>query len=833
MYQSFVGLEIHIQLLTATKVFCGCRANFGDEPNTNVCPVCMGYPGVLPALNGEAIAMAYTVARSLNCELNDECVFDRKNYFYPDLPKNYQISQFHEPVGRNGYLDLEFHKKKKRVRIHEIHLEEDAGKMIHAGDMSLLDYNRAGTPLLEIVTEPDLEIGEEAEVLLQELRRIVRYLGVCDGNMEEGSMRCDANVSVNVRGRGLGSKVEIKNLNSSRFVRKALNYEIERQREILERSGTVAQQTRLWNENRDLTESMRTKESSHDYRYFPEPDLPHFRTGEAFLREVEGRLVELPAARRARFVDEYGLGAAQADFLCDEKEGADFFESTVSAGADAQQVAIWLAGDVRKQLNRRAERLEATALTPNRLADLLRLLADGTIHGKIAKQVLELVFEEDKDPATIIREQGWEQITDRDALGRIVDDVLAANTQAAEQIASGDTKPIGFLVGRIMKVTSGRAEPRVVQELLAERFAVSTIEVYSFGGAIAGQRRDDGLVVPGDLVSLDTLFRNDPDLPGDVRFEEIRLGQFLSEEITPSDWAALVAHTAHSLDQSRSRGIVIGHGTDTLSYTASLLYWFFADASIPVVLTASTAPTDEGPTGEAAVNLRNAVGVAAGGERGIHVVYGETDYFAVNLKFESVRVADRPEAGGAVAGRFRNWNGDGLHRGGRAIARSARSLSQPTLERALEVAIGRTHIVKVYPGLRGEALMALMDAGVRYFVLELFDTGTANLRESPFSLRKAFSHGRGKGVQFFCTSQQEGAVDFSEYVTAHQLWREGAVPMGGLATEAAWTRLITAQIEAALGAGDYDDIDAEAVEALLNASADRRYTERVLALMED
>ena len=307
----------------------------------------------------------------------------------------------------------------------------------------------------------------------------------------------------------------------------------------------------------------------------------------------------------------------------------------------------------------------------------------------------------------------------------------------------------------------------------------------------------------------------------------------MSEEITPSDWAALIARTADSLDRAQGRGIVIGHGTDTLSYTAGLLYWFFADATIPVVLTASTSPTDDGPTGEAAVNLRTAVGVAAGGEKGIHVVFGRTDYFAVNLKFERAGAVDPPAPGGDAGGRFRNWNGEELHRSGRAVARSARNLSQSALERALEVAIGRTHIVKVYPGLRGETLIALMDAGIRYFVLEIFDTGTANLRESPFSLRKAFSQGREKGVQFFCTSQQEGVVDFSEYVTAHQLWREGAVPMGGLTTEAVWTRLIAAQIEAALGGGDYGDVDGEAIDALLNASVDGHYTERVLALMED
>jgi aspartyl-tRNA(Asn)/glutamyl-tRNA(Gln) amidotransferase subunit B len=822
MYQSFVGLEIHVQLQTQTKVFCNCRTSFGDEPNTNVCPVCMGYPGVLPTLNGEAIEMAYTVARALNCELNPECVFDRKNYFYPDLPKNYQISQFHEPLGRNGYIDLEFHRKKKRVRIHEIHLEEDAGKMIHAGDMSLLDYNRAGTPLLEIVTEPDLEIGEEAEVLLQELRRMVRYLAVCDGNMEEGSMRCDANVSVNTRGAGLGSKVEIKNLNSSRFVRKALTHEIERQQEILERGGSITQETRLWNENRDLTESMRTKESAHDYRYFPEPDLPHFRTDPSFLARVEARLVELPATRRARFVEEYGVSVSQAEFLCDEKSTADFFEATVGAGAEADVVATWLAGDVRKELNRHGAQLETSPLTADRLASLLGLLRTGTIHGKIAKQVLGRVFDEDKDPETIIREQGWEQITDRAALGAVIDEVFGEHPQAVAQIAAGDGKPMGFLVGRIMQATSGRAEPRLVQELISERFAVSTIEVFSFGGAIAGRRQDDGLVVPGDLMSLAALFEKDPALPEGVRFEELQLGQFLSEEITPADWASLVSRTAASLEKGASRGIVVGHGTDTLAYTSSLLYWFFADTSVPVVLTAATVPTEAGARSDAVANLRRSVTTVAGGERGIHVVYGEDDFYPLNLKFEraGVTAVSSGESVGHYTGQFRNWNATRLQRGGRAVAPTGRTLDVATLTEALEAAIRTSHIVKVYPGMRGETLIALMDAGVRYFVLEIFDTGTASLRESPFSLRRAFSYARERGVLFFCTSQQEGVVDFSEYVTAHGLWREGAIPMGGLSTESVWTRLIAAQVEVVATGSD-------------SVAGEDAFTDRLLQLMED
>ncbi len=473
MYQAFVGLEIHVQLLTKSKVFCGCRAAFGDEPNTNVCPVCMGYPGVLPTLNRQAIVQAYLVARALDCELSESAVFERKNYFYPDLPKNYQISQLGSPVGRNGRVDLDLGGSRRRVPIREVHLEEDAGKMIHAGDVSLLDYNRAGTPLLEIVTEPVLERGEEAELFLQYFRRMVRYLGVCDGNMEEGSLRCDANVSVNRPGKGLGSKVEIKNMNSSRFVKKALAFEIARQSGLLDRSAPVAQETRLWNENRDLTEAMRSKEEADDYRYFPEPDLPPFKPDAAFLLDVEKGLVELPSARRERLVAEYGLGPDQVDFIIDEKSRADFFERTVALGADPLAAASWLGSDVKRLLNREGVELAESPLTPERLAGLLVLLASGRIHGKIAKQVLEVLFAEGKDPETIIRERAWEQLIDAGAIAKLVDEAIDANEKAAAQIRAGDEKPVGFLVGEIMKATSGRAEPQLVRSVLKERLAKS------------------------------------------------------------------------------------------------------------------------------------------------------------------------------------------------------------------------------------------------------------------------------------------------------------------------------------------------------------------------
>lgn len=468
-YQAFIGLEIHIQLQTQSKIFCGCRAAYGDEPNTNVCPVCMGYPGVLPALNEHAMELSYVVAKALNCRLSDICAFDRKNYFYPDLPKNYQISQFASPLGTDGWIEFEFNGAIRRVRIKECHLEEDAGKMIHAGDMSLLDFNRTGTPLLEIVTEPDLSMGEEAEALLHQLRRTVRYLGVCDGNMDEGSMRCDANVSVNLEGRGLGNKVEVKNLNSSKFVRKALNHEIERQQGVLQSGDMVTVETRLWNENRDVTLPMRTKEAANDYRYFPEPDLPPFRTNDAFLDRVTRRLVELPLERRTRFIEQYKLSAVHAEIITEERSGADFFETAVTLGADAQAVASWYISDIKKQLNRLSIDIADAALLPEDLVDLLARIADRQISGKIGKDVLARVFSGEGNPGKIISDLGLQQITDSTQLLSIIDSVLQENPQVYQGLADGETKPIGFVIGRVMQVTKGMADPELVQQLIRER----------------------------------------------------------------------------------------------------------------------------------------------------------------------------------------------------------------------------------------------------------------------------------------------------------------------------------------------------------------------------
>jgi aspartyl-tRNA(Asn)/glutamyl-tRNA(Gln) amidotransferase subunit B len=471
MYQTFIGLEIHIHLLTKSKVFCDCPAAFGDAPNTNVCPVCLGYPGVLPKLNSRAMEMAYLVAKALNCELGARAMFDRKNYFYPDMTKNYQISQFHAPVGRHGYFEILINDEIKRVGIHDVHLEEDAGKMIHDGGRSLVDYNRAGTSLLEIVTEPDIASAEEAEVFIQSFRRLVRYLGVCDGNMEEGSLRCDANVSINHPGKGLGTKTEVKNMNSSRFARKALQYEIRRQARLLDQGEKVVQETRLWDESAGKTEGMRTKESAHDYRYFPEPDMPPFLPSDAFMAEVDAALVELPLARRNRFIEVLGVKPEFADTITEEKQTADFFEQCLALGADPELAANWMAGHVQAQLHRVASgSLTESPLTPKRLADLLGLMAGNTINASKGKQVLELVFETDRDPGAIVKEKGWEQVSDTGAIQTWVDDVIAANPGPVSQIKKGDQKPLGFLVGQVMKRSKGQADPKEVNRLLREHF---------------------------------------------------------------------------------------------------------------------------------------------------------------------------------------------------------------------------------------------------------------------------------------------------------------------------------------------------------------------------
>ena len=474
-WETVIGLEVHVELKTNTKIFCDSSTEFGAAPNTHVCPVCLGIPGTLPVLNKKVLEFAIKAGLALNCRIASFSKFDRKNYYYPDLPKNYQISQFDFPIAEGGYLDVEIDGQTKRIGITRIHLEEDAGKLVHQGTImttpySLVDYNRSGVPLIEIVSEPDIRSPKEAKAYLEKLKAIIQYTDISDCKMQEGSLRCDANVSVRPIGESkFGTKTEIKNMNSFKALQKALEYEIKRQIEVLENNGKIVQETRTWDENKGITISMRSKEESHDYRYFPDPDLVPLSIDDKWVNDIRGTLPELPDARKKRYVDELGLPEYDATVLTLTKEMADFFEETMKFYSDAKNISNWMMGDLSRLLNANQLDIVKCPIQPKQLASLLTLIDNGTISGKIAKSILEDMIQSGKDPDVIVKEKGLVQISDESAINQIIIDILSENPKSVEDYKNGKTKAMGFLVGQVMKKTKGKANPKLVNKLLIEK----------------------------------------------------------------------------------------------------------------------------------------------------------------------------------------------------------------------------------------------------------------------------------------------------------------------------------------------------------------------------
>jgi aspartyl-tRNA(Asn)/glutamyl-tRNA(Gln) amidotransferase subunit B len=474
-YEPVIGLEVHVQLSTATKIFCGCPTGFGAPPNTNVCPVCLGLPGALPVLNRGAVELAIRGALALNCRIRPHSRFARKNYFYPDLPKGYQISQYDEPLAEHGFVDISLDGKPRRIGVTRVHMEDDAGKSIHDGfkdsdRYSYVDLNRSGTPLIEIVSEPDMRSSAEAYEYLSEVKQALQFIGVSTCDMEKGHLRCDANVSVRLKtAERFGVKAEVKNLNSFRFLKQALDFEIARQVAVLEAGGRVVQETRLYDSNRGETFSMRSKEDAHDYRYFPEPDLVPLRIGADSIAEIQASMPELPARKRARFIQDYGLREYDADVLTQSRAASDYFETAAKISGDAKSSANWVMGDLMAALKIENKEIAQSPVRAEDLGALVKMIASGELSGKLAKEIFPKMFATGGAPGAIIEREGLKQISDAGALDAVIADVIAANPKQVEQYRGGKTTVINFLVGQAMKATRGQANVSVVTELLKQR----------------------------------------------------------------------------------------------------------------------------------------------------------------------------------------------------------------------------------------------------------------------------------------------------------------------------------------------------------------------------
>ncbi|MFA3782424.1 Asp-tRNA(Asn)/Glu-tRNA(Gln) amidotransferase subunit GatB [Melioribacteraceae bacterium 4301-Me] len=481
-YEAVIGLEVHAQLLTDTKIFCGCSTKFGNPPNSNVCPVCLGHPGILPVLNKRVVEFSVLMGMAVNCTINKKSIMARKNYFYPDLPKGYQISQFEKPICQNGYLIIDDNNGfSKKIRIRRIHMEEDAGKLVHdIGYETLIDANRCGVPLIEIVSEPDINSPHEAYLYLTKLKQIVTYLGICDGNMEEGSLRCDANVSIRLKGDNkLGTKTEVKNMNSFRFVEKALEYEIERQIDIIETGGKVVQQTLLWNPDLNKITPMRTKEEAHDYRYFPDPDLVPVIVDEKWKAEIAKSMPELPDKRKNRFIRDFNLPSYDAEILTSSRELADYYENVIKITNNYKAASNWIMVDVLKIVNEEKIDIKDFPILPQNIGKLINLIDNGTISGKIAKEIFTDMLNSGNEPEKIVKEKNLIQITDTDFIDKIINEILNNNKSQVEEYLSGKEKVLGFLVGQIMKATKGKANPQMVNEILRNK--LNTIKSSSEG----------------------------------------------------------------------------------------------------------------------------------------------------------------------------------------------------------------------------------------------------------------------------------------------------------------------------------------------------------------
>ncbi len=759
MYQSFVYLETRILLSPVDAVFVK------DQTNNQI------------TVNGGVMQQVFSLVRALGSSVPASVPVEHLTGKLPVQPEDKKISGYSVKVAEGGKLDIIFHSRSKAVHIEEIRIEEDAGHMTHADGQSQMDFTWAGCPSIRIKTTPSFELGEEAELFLDELRRLTQYLNIVNREAAEGSIRSNAFVALAKYPELPDYYVKLRNLNSFNFVRKAVNYELDRQESVFSAGGVVSGESRLWNERKTCTEPYHTGRSN-DLRRFellePPVMIPLKEIAAGCLEENPAG-VELPSERRARLRRLYGISRLRAEFLCDEKERADFYEKAVACGADPMDTAHWMSSEMMKQLNARNIMLRDSRLTPEYFADIIKRLTAGQIHSGIAKQLVQDVAETGESPTAILKKKGIVQVSGREELLPYVRRVLDENAALCNRMRNGEMAPLEFLTGAVMKLTGGMAVPQVVKTIIKDELHIRVIYVLNMGGAMTAVRLPDGSISAGDPHCLkDMLAGSDPDIPVQV----VPVRQFLSEEIEPSDWAALIAQISARISAGIASGIVVTHGTDTLPYTAALLYWLFSDCGVPVVLTASSSLAAE--SDETRRNLSCAVRLAKEKKNGVYVVFNEKVYSPLNLRFE------RPAPDG-----FRNLNmvRPVFTESGPLAVQFAglQDLDGEVLSSMLQDAASRMIMIRMYPGFRSDIFSKLLrqEDGVKTVFFELYETGTGNMRTSDYSVRQLIALGHRNGAQFYCTSQQESSVDFSEYITGVRMWREGVVPMGRLSTESA------------------------------------------------
>ncbi|MCR5289887.1 MAG: asparaginase domain-containing protein [Treponema sp.] len=754
MYKSFVYLETRILLEPVASVFI--------KKDDEIC------------VDTSVLNNVLTLVRAFDSSIPDTITVERLTGNLPAQPEGKKITGYSLKIAEGGRLDVMFHSRLKSVHIEEIRIEEDAGHMTHADGQAHMDFTWAGCPSIRIKTTPSFELGEEAGLFLNELRRLCQYLNLVNRGAAEGAIRSNAFVALARYPELPDYYIKLRNLNSFNFVRKAINFELDRQEVVLSSGGDLQSESRIWNERQSRTEFYQSRKN--ELRRF-EPLSPNMviHTASYAPLVADAAKVELPNERRARLRKLYGISRLRAEFICDEKDRADFYEAAIACGADSMDTAHWMASELMKLLNMQRLSLADSKLTPQLFAEIIKKLTAKQIHSGIAKMLLQAVSETGEHPDDILRKKGIVQLAGKDALLPYVRKVIADNPTLCSRMKNGEMAPLEYLTGLVMKKTCGMAVPQQVKTLIKDELQISVIYILNMGGAMTAVRHNDGSISGGDPRCLkDMLSQTDPDLPVQV----ISVRQFLSEEIEPQDWGALISEISHRITAGIANGIVITHGTDTLSYTAALLFWLFSDADVPIVLTASSSLA--GDSDETRKNLSTAARLAQEKKNGVYVVYNSQVFSPLNLRFE------KPSRDG-----FKNLAlTKPLFTESGPVAQQFASLPEleaDVLSGLLHDASEHMFALRMYPGFRSDIFGKLLgdDSQIKVVFLELYEAGTVNMRDTDYSVKPLLYKGHRKGVRFYCTSQQESGLNFSQYVTGMGLWREGAVPMGMLSTESA------------------------------------------------